>query len=604
MHRLSAALSLVFHLLALPIIFISQNHANYISSIAISTTICAVQGSGLSSSYQNRTVEVSGIVTADFDQTAQKGFYIQSENCDDNSSTSDGIFVYLGERLEVVTSGDLIRVTGMVQEYYGMTEILASPQDISVRSQGNPLPPAKELEPPFEKDAARSYFEAREGMRVALSNGNVVGPTDSDDRSWMVHSNLGISRVFYDDPQGIGEVICVDDGGLFEISPEVNVGDRVGDLSGILDFRLGTYCMQLTEPALVQSASQSIAENVSDSDLKILNIATFNLRDLFDTVDDPLTSDTVLTNAEYLRRLQKRALAISQDLNHPAVLAVQEAENQAVLQALVERPEIAVVYEVVLHEGPDMRGIDLGLLYRPDRVTLLEHQSYQGCTDLVDGFGPDGNGEPKDPQNLVTCDQNGDGILDGNRLFSRPPLVVHLLGRPVIEQAFNKLEVDVYDFWLVVSHLKSKVGDSSTVEYTLPRRLEQAQFIVNLVQTLSAAHPQAQLVVLGDFNDYPDSEPMQLLAGAGLFATSNLVSRSERYTYIYHGVSQTIDDILVAPRPDLMPVHSRMAHINADYSESWMSVNDTSKRSSDHDPVSIGFTPAFPAAFLPMISSE
>ncbi len=85
-------------------------------------------------------------------------------------------------------------------------------------------------------------------MLVQLSQGLVVGPTDSNDRSWLIQSNLGIERVFHDDPEGTGEIICVDDEGTTEIFPEVKVGDQVQSLIGVLDFRLGQYCIQLLSP--------------------------------------------------------------------------------------------------------------------------------------------------------------------------------------------------------------------------------------------------------------------------------------------------------------------------------------------------------------------
>jgi hypothetical protein len=64
-------------------------------------------------------------------------------------------------------------------------------------------------------------------------------------------------------------------------------------------------------------------------------------------------------------------------------------------------------------------------LYNAERVRLLSYEVRQGCTALVDGLGPDGNLDVTNPQNTITCDADGDGVLDGNRLFSRPPLLAH-----------------------------------------------------------------------------------------------------------------------------------------------------------------------------------
>jgi len=59
----------------------------------------------------------------------------------------------------------------------------SSPLTYKFSRMATPLPTAVELNPPFQNDAARAYFEMLEGMYVGLSNGLVVGPTDSDDRT-------------------------------------------------------------------------------------------------------------------------------------------------------------------------------------------------------------------------------------------------------------------------------------------------------------------------------------------------------------------------------------------------------------------------------------
>ena len=571
---------------------------------AIPISICALQGTGFSSPYLDRNVRVQGVVTADFDQTGQRGFYIQSPDCDSKSSTSDGVFIYLAERVEVVSAGDRVRITGQVKEYYGMTEISVSAANISMLSHDNPLPSPRELNPPFEDSSARSYFESLEGMVVHLSQGRAVGPTDSDDRTWLVRSDLGVQRVFHDDAQGTGEVICADDEGLYELTPEVKVGDEVNSLTGVLDFRIGQYCIQLTDAPQAAQMSAIERHDMPTPDAPAITLATFNLEELFDTVDNPANDDRVLSMAEYQRRLEKRALAIGDELGQPALLAVQEAENRTVLADLIDRPEIQAWYQVIIEDGPDVRGLDVALLYRPDRASVLGYQTRQACTALEDGFEPDGNDDPQNPQNDLTCDLDGDGILDGNRLFSRPPLVVHLLAQPGAGFGYEgkgSFPDDFYDLWLVVCHFKSKVGDSSTVAYTLPRRVEQARFVAGLVREIRVENPSAQVVVLGDLNDHPDSQPLAELMTGGLINALDLRERDARYSYIYTGISQTLDYILFAPQYNLSPNMVKPAHINADYPESYQGSDGSVHRSSDHDPLLIGFSPAAAAIYLPLV---
>jgi len=111
--------------------------------------VCQIQGSGLTSPRVKQAVRTQGVVTADFDAASAKGFFIQAENCDANPATSDGVFIYLGERLDVVSVGDLVEVSGTVVEYYGFTEINVAPSGVQVLAQGQVLPAAVELSPPY-----------------------------------------------------------------------------------------------------------------------------------------------------------------------------------------------------------------------------------------------------------------------------------------------------------------------------------------------------------------------------------------------------------------------------------------------------------------------
>jgi hypothetical protein len=569
------------------------------------TTTCQVQGSGFHSPYAGKSVRTKGVVYADLDQTSRRGFFIQTENCDGNQATSDGLFIYLGAAQDIVKPGDQVEVAGLVQEYFGRTEINAAPADVRILSPGQPLPLPVDLAPPFGNREAVSYLETLEGMYVKLADSRVVGPTDGDDQTWVVRADLGIDRVFPDDPAGTGAVVCVDDSGLYEVAPEAKVGDRVLDLYGSLDYSGGLYCMALAgRPSVWQSvqgldtsavrhqprlqpAGSIAAEEIAAPGGSGFSIATFNLADLFDTVDDQANDDTVLSASEYQRRLQKRALAIHSALGEPEIIAVQEVENGAVLQALLLRPEILTDYSTLWIDGPDERGIDVALLFRPDRVEAVGHQVRQGCTRLVDGFGPDGNRDILDPQNTITCDSDGDGRMDGNRLFSRPPLIVRL---SVCRGTCNQVTsgpagaAGAQEIWLIANHFKSKVEDGEVAQYTLNRRIEEARFVAGLVDEI-LAHPAANLVVLGDLNDLPGSQPLQILIEKGLRDPWENVARPHRYSYNYHGVSQVLDYTLVHLSLPLSLVKLEPVPINADYPVAYEDIGASLYRSSDHDPL-------------------
>jgi len=591
----------------------SHRTTNSISFVAI----CHIQGAGFVSPREGRTVRTQGIVHADLDDTSRRGFFIQDIGCDGDPNTSDGLFVYLSERLDIVNPGDLVEVTGNVQEYFGLTELVSKPADVEVLSTGNSLPQPIELQPPFDNNESNSYYERLESMRVSLVEAITVGPTGIDDRSWVIRADLGIERVFHDDPRGTGEIMCVDDDGRYEISPEVKVGDKIRGLLGVQDYTGGDFCLQLFSQPIVfpkatsadnrlSGSNQAInsSPGVQGSDALLFRIASFNLNNLFDTQDDPDTEDTVLSSGEYQNRLSKRARAIHDVLGEPGIIALQEAENQEVLQALVNRPEIEADYQIITQEGPDLRGLDVAFLYRSDQAQLIEYQVHQGCTNLVDGLGPDGNLDVYNPQNLITCDTNFDGQLDGNRLFSRPPIIARFDFTSVVDQVSVSRESigneKILDVWVVNSHWKSKLQDSETTQYTLARRIEQAKFVCSLVDEILNQYPEAIVIVLGDLNDHPNAQPISIINQS----LSNLIlglSKKERYTYNFHGLSQVLDYALVRTSLPIVPVDFKVMHINSDFPAVFESVSDTYYRSSDHDLLSLGFVELEQYTYLPLV---
>lgn len=552
---------------------------------------CAIQGDDQSSPYIGQHLRTRGVVFADLDETSQRGFFMQAENCDGDATTSDGIFVYTGSRANLVNPGDLVEVQGQVQEYYGMTEINTTPEMVTLLSGNNSLPEPVDLNPPFDNTLAQQYFETLEGMHVKMETAYVIGPTNSRDETWVVKSGTGVQRVFQDDPRGTGELICVDDSGLYELNSAANFGDQISELRGLIAFRFGLYRLGLLQsPALMAGNRDATVVNFPCG----LSVATFNLRNFFDPIDDPDKSDSVVSGPEYLRRLKKIATAIHAALGEPVLIALQEVENRDVLADLVSRTELNSAYGLILEEGPDERGIDVALLYRQDRARVISYEQRQGCTALTDGLGPDGNGDVIHPANKLSCDTNEDGILDGNRLFSRPPLVAQV-------EFYPDHCLDAMEFFFIINHWKSKGDDVGDVQFTLPRRVEQGDFVARLYQEIVALRPHARVIVLGDLNDYPASQPLERLKQVGLRNLIAEIHPEERYTYLYQGISQVFDHILVnASVGDLFQVVVPL-HFNADYAEIYSQSEADFLRTSDHDPIVAWFADLEAASYLPVI---
>ncbi|MDR2824725.1 MAG: endonuclease/exonuclease/phosphatase family protein, partial [Prevotellaceae bacterium] len=119
-------------------------------------------------------------------------------------------------------------------------------------------------------------------------------------------------------------------------------------------------------------------------------VAFYNLENLFDTAHNIGVNDFEYTpngtnkwNAmKYNAKLKNMSYAISQiglDVSPVGaiILGVSEIENRGVLEDLVRQPSIAArQYEIVHYDGPDRRGVDVGLLYNPRYFTVSSSKSY------------------------------------------------------------------------------------------------------------------------------------------------------------------------------------------------------------------------------------
>ena len=117
-------------------------------------------------------------------------------------------------------------------------------------------------------------------------------------------------------------------------------------------------------------------------------IGFYNLENLFDIYDDPAKNDNEYlpdganqwTQAKYEKKLANMAHVIKSmaedNGRYHTILGVSEIENRMVLEDLVAQPEIADAnYQIVHYDGPDRRGVDVALLYKPEQFTFIESES-------------------------------------------------------------------------------------------------------------------------------------------------------------------------------------------------------------------------------------
>lgn len=561
------------------------------------TPIYAIQGGGLHTPLSRQRVSTIGLVSG----VQSDGFYLQDANGDGKAETSDGIFVYTSTAPRV-EAGACILVRGAeVTEYYEKTE-LTTPRALetlpvevcgggSLAATPAPLP-APNVDP-------ASLLERFEGMLVAFAElqGVVQGPTKrfssgKVEMALVADRSLPFvdgGRVFQSNRDDAAGLVYLGNG-LGAVVPEVGWGDRVrirgaqpgAPVLAVVDYSFGKYLL-LPLPgqeieALSRRAFQGQAPEAAPlRDAGAFRVCSFNVLGL-GTGLDQLPGAT-----EYEEGLRLRARAIAAGLQNCEIIGLQEtgkpqdAENLARVLSDVS----GQAYSAIAFGGPGTVSPDFpltnSLLVRDDRVSLVKAQNEQACTRFSFSV-------------RLVLGQCPARLLP---LFSRPPLVADLLVRGDWEEE--------YALTVVVNHWRSKRGDESV--NVVHRRL-QAEHVASIVQSRLEADTDAHVVVLGDLNDFEESEPVAALQHGtepAMVHPFSLLPRQDRYTYIFDGASQALDHLLVTRGmlADFGGVD--IVHINADFPivQSGGAAGDLESAgeiaplygSSDHDPLVLTVRP-------------
>ncbi len=208
----------------------------------------------------------------------------------------------------------------------------------------------------------------------------------------------------------------------------------------------------------------------------------YNLENLYDTVDDPKTADDEYTPQggkrwtceryqQKLSNLSDVFAAVSSAHNgFPVVVGVSEVENLGVLQDLASQKRLSRAhYECIHFESNDARGVDVGMLYRPDKFTLM------GC----------------EPVKLV---------LRSGREY---------VGRDILA-AWGEIEGEMFAFY-VCHFLSRRAGVAASAGF----RRAGAETARDHAAALRKRFPDIKVMVMGDMNDTPSDESMALLLKAG-----------------------------------------------------------------------------------------
>lgn len=213
-------------------------------------------------------------------------------------------------------------------------------------------------------------------------------------------------------------------------------------------------------------------------------IGFYNLENLFDTYHDEGKNDYEFlpdgankwTEAKYEKKLANMASVIKAmaDENKAwhAILGISEIENRHVIEDLVSQPSIAAAnFQIVHYDGPDRRGVDVALLYRPEVFTLVESESI--------------------PYDFNSRDITFSMSKERQEQFrTRDILMVR-----------GTMDGEMFAFF--VTHLPSRIGGKSN-----DLRSRGAEIIYGRAMALMDEYPGIKIVVMGDMNDNPADESM------------------------------------------------------------------------------------------------
>ena len=575
----------------------------------VGARIHQIQAAGHISPDNGLTVaDVPGVVTA----VGARQFWMQDPQPDADPATSEAVSVFTSTA-PAVAVGDSVTVSGSVNEFRpggsgGVTNLTTTEivtPTVSVVTHNNPLPAPTLVGsggrvPPstvIENDASGSvensgvfdpnsdgidFWESMEGMRVEIDDAQVVGPTNSFGELPVVplgasiRTNRGGIVLQANDPNP--ERVILDD--TLAATPTANVGDTLtGATVGVLDYGFGNFMLEVTTTPTLHAGGLA-RETTTAPSADQLAVATFNVENLSPV--DPQTkfnrlADTVVTN-----------------LASPDLIAVEEIQD---------------------NDGPTNDGVVAADQTLSKLVTAI--QAAGGPTYSwreIDPVNDQDGGQPGGNIRVVFLFRTDRGLsfvdIPGGDSTTATQVVVtagapHLSFSPgrvdPANAAWNASRKPLagefrfagHTLFVIANHFASKLGDQPLFGQFQPparssetQRHQQATVLRGFVDDIFAADPNADVIALGDLNDFDFSQTADILVGTGnLVDLPRTLPLSERYTFDFEGNSQVLDHILVSDAlahdaTGTQTFDYDVVHVNSEFAD----------QVSDHDPQVVRLT--------------
>jgi len=557
------------------------------------TPITEVQGTGETSPLEGSDVVVEGVVT-----TSPDGFgsvYVQDPAAG-YGEASPAVDVF-GDGTSGLEIGDRVQVTGEVDEYDGLTQVVADAVALCAADAELPAAYAGDLLPATDAERERlegvlldpsgtftvtEVYNANRYGEIALAAGEDVLLQATD----VVEP--GEAAAAYEAENATRQVL-LDDGASTNLSnaglapsygaadDPVRVGDHVssfGDVSYVLDYRYDAWRFQPTEPVTAGTEGEATFDDASprtDAPEEVgggVQVATFNVLNYFTTFGGEARG---ADGPEGLERQEAKIVTAINALG-AEVVALEEIENGAALGE--DRDEALATLVDALNEAAGAGT----WAYVPSPADLPPAEDQDVIRNAFI-YQP------------AAATPVGESVVDDDEEWvgrARQPLA----------QVFSAGGVE---FMAVVNHFKSKgsvpqpprEGDEDTGDGQgngNATRVAEAQRLVEFVDGIEDA-PE-EVVLLGDFNSYTQEDPLDVLREAGYVDLGEAHDAGD--TYVFSGRTGSLDHVLASPAMAERVTGADVWDINADESYAyqydgylpWYAPDQF--RASDHDPVVIG----------------
>ena len=423
------------------------------------------------------------------------------------------------------------------------------------------------------------FWESLEAMLLRVDNPVVVGPRNDNGELWVLAQDgagAGVRTIregIVIGPADLNpERLQLDDVIVPNATPPANVGDHFTTAAvGVLDYNFSNYELLLTS-ALTRVDGGLEREVTRPPTADELTVASFNVENL--SPND--------TPAKFARL----AGLIVDNLRAPDIVGVQEIQDNNGTTGLTGSPvtDATQTFQLLI-AAIQAAG---GPTYQFRQIDPVAHQ---------DGGAPGGNIRVgflfRTDRGLAFVDRPGGTSTTANAVTGKnnkvqlryspgriaPASAAWTASRKPLAAEFTFRGQTIF---AIVNHFNSKGGDQPLYGRFQPpvrssevQRHQQAQLVNDFVDEILAAFKNARVVVLGDLNDFEFSQTLEILEGGGTLA--NLMDRlpkAERYSYVFEGNSQVLDQMLVSDKLDRAETTYDVVRVNAEFAD----------QASDHDP--------------------